>query len=69
MTAFVTAPEGPWTLTLYDALGRRVATASDGIAAQEARVPLDVSGLSPGVYVARLVTGASVRTERLVVVR
>lgn len=67
---FTLAEAAPTTLTLYDALGRTVATLYDGEAAAAtahvARVP---AGLAPGVYVLRLVSGAESATSRLTVVR
>ena len=41
---------GDVRVTLHDALGRRLAVLLDGPARAEEPVPLDVSGLAPGVY-------------------
>jgi len=57
-------------LSVYDALGREVAVVlDDDRPAGTHTVELAVGGLAPGVYVARLATGAEVRTQRLTVVR
>ncbi|MEO0557659.1 MAG: T9SS type A sorting domain-containing protein, partial [Bacteroidota bacterium] len=57
-------------LALYDALGREVAVALDeDRPAGRHTVALAVGGLAMGVYVARLVAGGEVRTQRLTVVR
>ncbi len=67
--ATVTAPAGPVTVAVFDALGRRVlAVGSDG--PDGARTfPLDLSRLAPGVYAVRLQAGTQTRTQRLVIAR
>ncbi len=59
LTVSVPQPEAV-RVEVYDALGRRVATAFDGpmAAGVATRVPLELSGVAPGVYVWR-VTGES----------
>ncbi len=59
---------GQATITVYDALGRRVAVAFDGVLAGRTRVALPAS-LAPGVYVVRLAIRDAVQTARLVVTR
>ncbi len=67
---FHLAAPGHVRVTLHDALGRTVAVLFDGEAqAGEQTVRADVSGLSTGVYVARLAAGALVQTQRITVVR
>ncbi|MEM1054352.1 MAG: right-handed parallel beta-helix repeat-containing protein [Bacteroidota bacterium] len=64
------AAPGPARISLIDALGREVALVANGhrpAGAHEAQV--DISRLSPGVYVVRLVTEAEAVTTRLTVVR
>lgn len=62
--AVVRVPASPATLTLLDALGRPVRTR---LAAANAEVPLDLTGLAPGVYALRVQAGAAVATQKLVV--
>ncbi len=62
------------TVTVYDLLGRGVATPMQGtFTAGEHRASLDTSGLAPGVYVVRArantAGGAVVQTARLTVTR
>jgi hypothetical protein len=66
-----TLPEaGPVHLSVYDVLGRRVATLVDGRReAGRHRVPLSVDDLSSGIYVGRLTVGNRVITRKLTVVR
>jgi len=60
----------PATVTVYDALGRRVAALHDGmLAAGPHAFRLDTAALPAGVYVARAVTGGAVVMHRLTVVR
>ena len=57
-------------LAVYDALGREVAVLADAaLPAGTHEVALDVGRLAPGVYVARLTTGAETAVRRLTVVR
>ncbi|MBL0175585.1 MAG: T9SS type A sorting domain-containing protein [Ignavibacteria bacterium] len=57
-------------IELYDAMGRRVATLYDGTAsAGEHVLPFDASGLVPGMYFVRLVTGGKMEVRKMVVVR
>ena len=62
---------GPARLTLFDVLGREMAVLFDGAldAASAHEVALDGSALSPGVYIARLSSGAGVRSLRLLIAR
>jgi predicted outer membrane repeat protein len=64
-------PEGTdaATLRLYDTLGRRVRTVDLESKPGRHEATLDVAGLSSGVYFLRIRTAASVRTQRLTVVR
>jgi hypothetical protein len=56
-------------IELYDAMGRRVATLYDGTAsAGEHVLPFDASGLVPGMYFVRLVTGGRMEVRKMVVV-
>jgi hypothetical protein len=57
------------TLQLYDLLGRRVRQVLTSGTAGRHEQQLDVSGLSSGLYVLRLVAGDEVRTQRITVVR
>ncbi|MEM6784054.1 MAG: PA domain-containing protein [Bacteroidota bacterium] len=55
---------------VFDLLGRRVATLTEGLrAAGEHSVTLDAAGLPSGVYVVRLATPSVTLTERVTVVR
>ncbi|MEP0546240.1 MAG: PA domain-containing protein [Rhodothermales bacterium] len=57
-------------LTVYDVLGREVATLVDGVRQAGAQsVELDVASLPSGVYVYRLSAGATQLTQTLTVVR
>ena len=57
-------------VTVSDALGREVAVALDGPAADGPNdVSLDVSGWPAGVYIVRVVAGARTATQRVTVVR
>jgi hypothetical protein len=62
---------GRVTLTVYDVLGRRVATllGDEKQAAGRKRVRFDASGLAAGVYLYRLTAGSYAETRRMVVVR
>ena len=69
-TLTYSAPAGdPFTLDVFDALGRRVASLSGEAAAASGRVGLDVSGWAPGVYFARLQAGAAQQVVQLTVAR
>ncbi|WP_143536880.1 T9SS type A sorting domain-containing protein [Rubricoccus marinus] len=58
------------SLAVYDALGRDVAVLARGPhAAGRHEARLDLNGLAPGVYVARLVAGDAVSVQRFTVVR
>ena len=58
------------SVALVDVLGREVVRVAEGaFGAGEQRLPLDVRGLPPGVYVVRLTAGGSVATQRLTVAR
>ena len=58
------------TLTVYDGLGRPVATLADGVYTPGSyTVAVDGTGLASGVYVARLTAGAQHTTRRLVLVK
>ncbi|WP_420455422.1 penicillin acylase family protein [Rubrivirga sp.] len=57
-------------VSVFDALGRRVAVATSGLLpAGEHAVRLDTARLAPGVYVVRVVAGDAVQSRRLVVTR
>ncbi|MBT8401464.1 MAG: T9SS type A sorting domain-containing protein [Rhodothermia bacterium] len=57
-------------LTVFDLLGRRVATALDDIRpAGKHFIRFDASGLSSGVYFYRIAAGGFVETRRMIVVR
>ena len=58
---------GVVTLTLLDALGRVVGTQVATPAAGALEVPLDLSGVGPGVYALRVAAGPTATTSRLVV--
>ena len=58
------------TVTVYDLLGRAVATPLAGaLPAGAHRAPVDASALAPGVYVVRATVGTAVASARLVVAR
>ena len=56
-------------VSLYDALGRRVATLHDGPAVGALDLSVDASRLAPGVYVLRAVSQDATATRRMTVVR
>jgi hypothetical protein len=61
---------GPVDVAVYDAVGRRVAVLASGErAAGWHDLGVEAGGLAPGVYVVRAVTGDSVATRTLTVVR
>ena len=58
------------SLTVFDALGRRVRSLASGPrGAGEHRATFEPAGLAAGVYVVRLVAGERVRTHRIVLAR
>ncbi|MDO7873366.1 T9SS type A sorting domain-containing protein [Hymenobacter sp. ASUV-10] len=63
--AAATAPGAPTTLTLLDALGRSMRTAT--LPATTTSHPLDLAGLTPGLYLVRLTANGTTATQRLVV--
>ena len=67
----VQVPGGPSatsaTLTLTDALGRPVRTATAALPAAGLRYPLPLAGLAPGVYALRVTAGKATAVRRLVV--
>jgi photosystem II stability/assembly factor-like uncharacterized protein len=58
---------GPVSVSVYDALGRRVGVAAYDLAAGVHRLALDLPGLAPGLYLVRVVAGEEVTTARLTV--
>ena len=60
---------GAVTLTLYDALGRRVRTLAEGPQAAGAHELTLGAGLPAGTYVVRFETDGEAWTERVTVVR
>ncbi|HLA62818.1 MAG TPA: T9SS type A sorting domain-containing protein, partial [Rhodothermales bacterium] len=68
--AFVLPEAGPVTVSVFDALGRRVAALVDGpLGAGAHTLRLDTAALPAGVYVARVTAGTQAATHRLTVVR
>ena len=65
VTLTVTASGAPVELAVFDALGREVLSRS----VETGRVRLDVSALSPGVYVVRATSGGRASAARFVVAR
>ena len=67
----VSAPAGEAvTVVIYDALGRRVATAHDGpVAAGGQDVTLATAGLAPGAYLVRVTGATTAEARRLTVLR
>jgi hypothetical protein len=60
--------DAPVTITIYDAMGREVATLADGIhAGGYSSVSWDAARAASGVYYCRLVAGADVDTRKLIV--
>jgi hypothetical protein len=56
----------PVNLSVYDMLGRRVATlVNETVAAGTHQVQFDASGLSGGIYLYRLKSGSNIQTKRL----
>jgi len=65
---YAIAEAGHVSLTVYDLMGRRVATLVDGTqAADTYRVSFDASELASGVYVVRLMVGDTVQSRKLTV--
>jgi hypothetical protein len=65
---YAIAEAGHVSLTVYDLMGRRVATLVDGTqAADTYRVAFDASELASGVYVVRLMAGDTVQSRKLTV--
>ena len=61
---------GAVRLTVYDLLGRAVATLADGtVSAGRHRTSLDAAALAPGPYVVRLEAAGTAVARRLTVVR
>ena len=56
-------------VTLTDVLGREVLAVGHALPAGASFVPLDLSGLAPGVYVARLTASGASATVRLTITR
>lgn len=69
MATVTLTADGSATVTLHDALGRRVAILHDGPLVGEACLSVPLARLAPGVYVVRAVTGESVHSARVVVSR
>lgn len=68
--SFALNAEADVRLALHDALGREVRVLAEGVRpAGPHTVRVDVAGLAPGVYVARLATPTGATTQRLTVVR
>jgi photosystem II stability/assembly factor-like uncharacterized protein len=66
--SLVLARDGQTEVSVFDALGRRVATLSDGLlSAGRHEMILDVRGLRPGVYVMRVASDHEVAAARVVV--
>ena len=66
---FEGASPGAVRVSVFDALGREVAVVSEGPSAGPVRATFDAGRLPAGVYVVRLVAGASVTSRPFVVVR
>jgi hypothetical protein len=65
---YAIADAGHVSLTVYDLMGRRVATLVDGPqAADTYRVAFDASELASGVYIVRLMVGDTVQSKKLTV--
>lgn len=65
---YAVAEAGHVSLTVYDLMGRRIATLVDGAqAADTYRVDFDATGLASGVYVTRLQVGGTVLSQKLTV--
>ena len=67
---FALAESMPMALTVYDAVGRRVAVVTEGTKrAGDHDAVLNLSGLAPGAYTVQLRTPAGTASQRLLVVR
>ncbi len=67
---FTTPASGAVRLTVYDLLGRRIATLADGeLPAGTHPVEWRTGGLASGIYVLRLEADGAVRTRRITLVR
>ena len=66
---FSLALAGMARLSVHDILGREVLVVRRALGAGAQSLPLDVSGLAPGVYVARLTAGAASASGRFTVAR
>jgi hypothetical protein len=65
---YAIAEAGHVSLTVYDLMGRRVATLVDGVqTADTYRVGFDASALASGVYVTRLQVGGTILSQKLTV--
>ena len=64
--AYRLSEDGPVSLTVFDALGRRVAVLAEGERAAGAhRAAFDASGLPAGIYIVRLQAGAQSAVQRV----
>ncbi|HHP7239075.1 S8 family peptidase, partial [Longibacter sp.] len=62
--------DGPVQIAVYDVLGRRVRTVTNGNDTKGRKeVTVSTDRLAPGMYFVRLETGGTIRTQRLSVVR
>jgi hypothetical protein len=66
---FAVDAETAATVTVYDALGRQVLVAHEGVAAGVVEAEVNAAALPAGLYVARLVTDSRTETLRFSVVR
>ena len=65
---YAVAEAGHVSLSVYDLMGRRVATLVDGVqTADTYRVTFDASALASGVYITRLQVGGTVLSQKLTV--
>ena len=68
--AFSLDQPGPAMVTLYDALGRHVATLAEGtFGTERVEVNVDTAQLSAGVYIVRLDAASGARVQAVTVVR
>ena len=67
---FVLSESGSVVLTVYDVLGRKVATLVDEVRTSgRHEVQFDAEGMPSGVYLVRLAAGDAVRTNRIVLAK